>query len=457
MNRADETSKALVRRVGFGRIGPLLSVVALAVAVGLSGFNPTFADFALTDWKFFKEVVVPPSVNEATLVEAILDREVFQESIPGETDLRLIAGDGTEVPYKLVILNGRSEREPVPVKIRDVGYVPGEYSGLVADLGNGGRTHNEVEVTVIGSNFRRNVQVEASSDGETWAVIREGAEIYDFTSSDSKFNARRVKVGYPESAARYVRVRVFGDGSEQLTINGATFFLNNEIPARASTYTPATVSSSEDEETGASLHVVDMGTSGVPVTRLSFQDGLTNFYRTVGIEGSVDGEGWSRLGGGEIYSFDTARFTGSRLWVEFPESSTRYFRMRVENADDTPVTFTGFTLRSIDRKLLFQAEPGATYSLYYGNPEATAPVYDLERILPYLETNDLPLASLSAQRTNEYFDESAGQARLPLTERLPWLLPTGVALAALLVAVLLYGVVRQARKILPPPSEDASS
>jgi len=64
-------------------------------------------------------------------------------------------------------------------------------------------------------------------------------------------------------------------------------------------------------------------------------------------------------------------------------------------------------------------------------------------------TEQLPEAKLGSQATNPDFVEK----KPPLSERFPWLFPTVVAVAAILVALLLIGIIRQARKVLPPPSQ----
>ena len=98
------------------------------------------------------------------------------------------------------------------------------------------------------------------------------------------------------------------------------------------------------------------------------------------------------------------------------------------------------------RKLIFQAQPGASYKLYYGNPEARSPSYELERILPFLETENLPVGTLGLQRNNETFNVE--ETRLPFSERYTWLITVVVVVAAVAVAVLLLGVVPQGEKVI---------
>ena len=89
--------------------------------------------------------------------------------------------------------------------------------------------------------------------------------------------------------------------------------------------------------------------------------------------------------------------------------------------------------------------------LYYGNEEARAPSYELERVFPYLVTENLPEAQLGVHSSNPLFMEPAPPT-VPFTERYPWLLPTVVAMAALLIGLFLASLLRQIRKVLPPPA-----
>ena len=435
------------------RIPAILAVALLTMAGAIATASSIHADFSLARWQYYKPLTLPNPLDEQALVEAPLDREVFRGSNAGQTDLRLVEGQDREVPYQLLVQRSRTSREALSVSLRDQGHVPGKYTSFVADLGAGPKLHNEVRIEGRGANFRLDATVETSSDGEEWAVVKEDAEIYDFTSVAGRFNARHTEVEYPRSSARYLRVRVQDPEASSLEINGAAVFLSETSPAVESAYAPASAVRSESPDDQVTLYELDLGTDGIPLSRLSFVTEADNFYRSVSIEGSENGGDWIWLAGTEVYSFDTAKFQGSQLEIEFPESLFSRYRLVVEDEDNAPLDFSAFAFYGIDRKLLFQPEPGGTYSLYYGNSLASAPSYELERIVPYLETEGLPMASLGRQAVNV---EYSG-LDVPLTERLPWLMPLAVSLAALVVALLLFGVIRQARKVLPPPGEASSN
>ena len=445
-------SLAKRRPVIAGFAAGTMALLVLSVATGMT--TAVSADFTLAHWQFYKQVTLPPGVEQGQLVELTLDREVFLESNPWETDLRLVAGIDQEIPYQLAVLQKREQRESVPVEVRDLGYVEGEYSSLVTDVGGSGSLHSQVEIETAAAaeNFRRNVVVETSNDGDTWAVVREDGEILDFTPTDREFRFHHTTVKYPQSAARYLRVKVLNTGEPPLDISGASVFLAEEVAARETEYMPVSASVAPAED-GTTYHQVDLGHDGIPVSRLSFQADTSNFFRRADIEGSDDGEDWRWLAGGELHSFDTPKFRGSNLEIEYPESRYRYYRLGVADGDNVPLSLTGYTLHGADRLLRFQVDAGSEYALYYGNPVAEAPDYDLQQVVPYLETEDLPVAALGGQQPNKAFTG----LDVPVTERLPWLMPVGVALAAVVLAALLYGVIRQAKKVLPPPGGEPSS
>lgn len=196
----------------------------------------------------------------------------------------------------------------------------------------------------------------------------------------------------------------------------------------------------------------DLGNSGLPTNRLTIQTPQVNFYREVTLEGSGDAPSWSLLQrSGVLYSYDTAKFAGDQLTLSYPETTLRYLRLTVNNEDNPLLPIEGVEVFGVPRKLIFQAQPGASYKLYYGNPEARSPSYELERILPFLETENLPVGTLGLQRNNETFNVE--ETRLPFSERYRWLITVVVVVAAVAVAVLLLGVVRKAKSYCRLPTK----
>ena len=428
-------------------LGVVLFAVAAATLVPLVS-----ADFSEDRWRYFKPVVLPPGLSEGSLVELLPDLEVFAHSTATLQDLRIVTGEAQrEVPYKLLVERGEQRRAELRVTIRDLGHIAGQYTSFVADLGREGILHNEVEVRTPSQNFQRRVVVEGSPDGETWAVLEEEAQIFDFTIKERNFNARDTRVNYPISTARYLRVRIGNGGELPLEVSGAVAYFTQSLPPREIELTASLTGREERVEKRQTWLVLDLGTQGFPSNRLLVTTSQENFYRQVSLDGSNDGNTWSLLEPSEnIYAFNTPSFVGSKLEISYPEAAFRYFRLTIFNEDNPPLPVSGARASGALCKLVFAVEPDKTYRLYYGNPLSRAPSYELERIFPYLVTDNLPQADLEIHSVNPGFAELIGPAK-PFTERYPWLLPTVVALAALLIGVFLTSLLRQVRRTLSPP------
>lgn len=425
------------------------NIFITASAVFLLVSSSANADFSQNDWRYIKDIALPPGIEAGNLVELSPDNEVFAAAAMGLGDLRIISDENQEIPYKLEISREERERTSFPISILDKGHVPGSYSTFTADLGRAGILHNEIELNTPADDFRRTATVETSNDGATWMEIVEQT-VYAFTVRERGFTTRNTSIRYPESAARYLRVKITDDGEGALEISGAAVFFVKETPAREILQEASILDIYRDETEGATNVEVDLGTPGLPSHRLVISVPDTNFYREATVQSSPDREEWTTLARGVyMYSFNTPKFVGSSLTVNYTETTSRYLRLVIQDEDSPPLEVRGVEVWGLWRRLVFVADPQNTYRLYYGNPGAKTPSYDIERIFPYLSTEKLPEAKIGLQHANPDFEEE----QPPLSERFPWLFPVVIALAAVIVALLLVVVFRQIRKALPPPEE----
>lgn len=407
------------------------------------------ADFSQRQWRYVKDIVLPPGIQPNTLVELSPDTEVFAGAAKGLADLRIISGQSKEIPYKLEVSQAVHERTSFSVSLRDRGYVPGEYDIFTADLGQAGILHNEIEFRTPANDFRRRAIVETSNNGVDWMKVAEQT-VYAFTVRERGFTTRNTSIRYPESTARYLRVKIIDDGEGSLGINGATVFYVKETPAREISWESTILSTGRDEAQRTTNVEVDLGSPGLPGHRLAISVPDVNFYREVTLQSSPDREKWTTLvRGADIYAFDTPKFVGDSLVLEYPETASRYLRLVIHDEDSPPLTVQGVKVWGLWRRLVFAADPQQSYQLYYGNENAKKPSYDIERVFPYLVTEILPQAEISPQAGNPSFEEE----KPPVSERFPWLFPVVIAIAAVIVALLLIGIFRQVRKALPPPKE----
>jgi len=421
----------------------------------LLGSSYAWADFSLKDWQYEKNIILQ-APSQSGLVELSFDEEVFAKASPGLRDIRIIGGEGVEVPYKLLVERRAVERSRLSGRVLDTSFVEGQYSSFVVDLGEGGLFHNQVEVNSTSKNFRREVAVEGSSDANTWAVLQNKAVIYDYTDKEAELKARNTKIRYAESTARYVRVKIINHDEEPLSISGAMVFYEKKTEAKTVSYPSSIIEQSIDKEYRASVITVDLGSSNLPNNTVSIVVSDVNFQRDIGIEGSNDREKWRVVKLRDvIFSFATPKFTGSKLQITYPEHTYRYLRLTIFNGDNLPLNIGRVSVSGILRKFVFEAAQGAAYKLFYGNPDARYPQYDIERYFQYLETENLPRASLGAQRENPFFEAKVTPLP-PVSERYPWLLPTVLLVSIVALFGLLFRIFWTVRKKLLPPNEDGS-
>ncbi len=432
------------------------AVAVLLAASALLTLPSARADAPDGRWQFFKPIILPSDLPAGQLVEFELDPEVYARAQPGLGDVRLTA-TGTEgereIPYQLLVEAGDQRRAAVPVEMQDLGHIPNDHTSFVLRVQSEGDLHSEVEIQTSSVNFQRRVAVSASDHGETWRMMEEDGKIFHFSIPERGFAAGDTSVQYPSSSARFLRVQIFDEGQDPLSIHGAVVLFAETLEPRRHHLALDIVERTEDAERKQTILLLRAFYPGFPADSIKLNIPHRNFYREVALEGSYDSTYWIPLQSGEVlYDFDTPRFVGDDRELRFGESRYLYYRITIFNEDNAPLPVEKPVTSGYARKIVFTAAAGETHHLYYGNPEASAPSYEFEKLLPYLDTEDLPMARLGGHEINPAFGIPEPPSEIvPFTERYPWLLTGVVAAAALLVGLFLASLIRQVRSRLRPP------
>ena len=429
-------------------------VVAIFVATGaLLTFPEVWADAPYDKWQFFKPIMLRDDLPDDQLVELEVDPEVYAQAQSGLDDARLTASgtDGErEIPYILMVRAGSRDRAAIETQLQDLGRVPGDYISFMLQALSDGDRHNGVVIHTASTNFQRRVTVSASDDGDSWRVLAENGTIFDLTIPERGFSARDTHVTYPTSSARFLKVEIFDEGQESLDVRDISALSPLKREARLHHLPMDIVQRSEEPDHQRTIILLRAGSPGFPADSIRLDIPQRDFFREVAVEGSYDSIHWIPLKSGEtLYDFDTPRFVGDDREMRFGESRHLYYRITIFNEDNPPLPVERAVASGFARKIVFTAAPGETYRLYYGNPEASAPSYELDKLFPwYLLTDDLPAAWLGPYEVNLAFAVPA-----PFTQRYPWLLPVLAAAAALLLGLFLASLIRQVRGRLRPPEQ----
>jgi hypothetical protein len=364
------------------------------------------------------------SVNATgPVAEFTVDAALFRESQANLDDLRILR-DQIETPYVLTTLSGSRRTLERPATIVNKAWVPGSGVQAVLDLKSHAE-HNRLRIGSALHNFKETVRIETSDDAHNWALVLSAGLIFDVQRDDHSVN--ETTVSYPTSTRRYVRLTIPG-WQEPANLDAVWLSAYTENGATRDAVGPFTPAVHEDPKTQASELTIDLGFAGQPIDRIQLAVDPGLFMRTVEIATTNDLQHYYPSAGGVI----SRTADGEQLALEIGETTNRYLKIFVFNADNAPLHFGAVTLSGIRRVVRFSSAQAGSYFVYVGNPSARPASYDFSRVMPVGASGAPIAATLGASMANPEFK----LPERPWTDRNPWLLN-----GTLVVAVFAMGFV----------------
>ncbi len=405
-------------------------------------FSPSFclADFSSTKWQYYK---VLTGQGEG-LKRFVIDDDIFAHTKDDLRDLRIIDSVGKEVPYKLLRSKTSAKTESYrPRHINNV-YVPGEGASVILDFGPNAPLINKLKINTKAENFQRNVIISGANNLDDWNIIKDNAYIYDYTDKRGNFKSRNTIVKFSDSLFRYLKVKIVDSGKNPVKIDSVSAFSQIIEKAKTKSIMPK-LTLKEDYKNHQSKIFLDMGMAGIPVGKISLTAVADNFKRVALLYSSINNKDWRSLGQFYLFRFHTPRFNGQNMSLIFPESTDRYYKIEIENNDNQPIKVSKAVAFSTFREVVFEAEKDKTYKIFYGNPQARFPRYDIESFFQYLDVDNAASIALSPEKiNNRYIPPKGPKPRTtPKSETIPHLMTIGLITAILLLAFLVYGFFRQ--------------
>jgi len=422
---------------------PALTLIALVACVIFAG--SAAAEFERSDWKFFKEIRAGQSVESEHAFFRV-DPETYDGNPCGLQSLRIVDADTREIPYQIVTKQKSEKREEFFPKFLNNSYKSGEYNSFTLDFGDERPPVNEITIATDDENFMRRASVEGSEDQAEWNLLAEDAYIYNFSG---RVRSKHLRIEFPLSNFRFLRVKVLDDGGGPLKIGGAKARRARIEAAETESWPLKIIDRAENAEESTTEITLDAGYRGLPIRLLQLDVAGRNYHRNVRVESSEDGEEWTPLGSGVIFDYYLPSFKKADNSVPFRENARgRYFRVTVENFDDRPIEIAGVSGVSLVRRVVVSLAGKGPYRAYFGNPRAKSPRYDLSHRMRYIDTESLPRLALGPRMTNpDYIEKSV----LPWSEEHAGLL---WAVIAAVIAFLALLILNLARNTSPEKDQD---
>ena len=165
--------------------------------------------------------------------------------------------------------------------------------------------------------------------------------------------------------------------------------------------TPAVTATNDVRDPKISRWILKLSDPGLPVTRLVCASRTPLFQRQMTAYEELRDER------GETYQHSL----GSASWLQTPDAAAKEFTLgldgqprgdsiilETQNGDNLPIALEKFQLFYPATRILFKAKADDALFLYYGNPEASAPRYDLSLVANELLAADKSVASPGAEQ-----------------------------------------------------------
>jgi hypothetical protein len=411
----------------------------LCLILFLDAANGLCAPFDEGLWEKYAEIELPPAGSNSSL--AVLPLDIYQlgelTTATPFADFRVVTDRKEELPWQMVSKRPDTGEEAVAGRIRNLstdahGDTRAEFIVEANDL-----SVNALRIITPDTGYIRQVEVLGSRDGKAWQSIRADGVIFELENGEKIKNDR---LSIPESTFPHLAIRIINGGKSPLKISEVRLFRQRN-DAGVTYSIPATVGSPENDDAKKESSVIVRMEKVFPIDRLMIATKESNFQRSVTVEARNKNGAWEPVAGGVIYSFDSPGLHSSQLSIAVPDISAREFRLVFRNHDSPPLSVSAVAGEGYRRILAFKNYPGRKLYLFWGNPAAKNPQYDLAGAVTSETVDKLPVATLGAVRENPSF--AGDKARLPFSERYRVVLYIVVSLAIAGLLLMQYRVFKR--------------
>ena len=377
------------------------------------------AAFTPSAWQYIRPI---DTAGNSGMIKVHIPENVSWNA-NGFSDLRIIDGQGNEVPY-ILSRNISSSGNESDTRLLDMTQTQAGATQFIVDFGSSGIVHTGLHIVTSSPNFRRQVVVYSSDsllpiDDSKWSLVTNEGFIFKFTDPYTGQVAGKDTITFPANAARYLKVFIGSNPGEggAVAVNSVTAYRDVRI-STASYSRTLTASVYKNPVKKTSELTIDLGASGLVTSSIAIDSPDTNYSRRVIVEVSDTAatSSWVYVGESSISQISTSMFHGVSNIVQYPEQKSRFIRLSVIN-DDNPALSLSQTVGISGPVLaaIFEAHPGVSYALYYGNPSARQPEYDITRLSTYIDEASLPVVTAGSESPNPLYVAPQGPV-VPFTE-----------------------------------------
>lgn len=315
--------------------------------------------------------------NRLDVDEALLAGSAFRSGPGLLSDLRLVAADGSEVPY-LLVAPPRKEPEWLRASLLPIPATK-SASGFEADLG-ALRRIDRLRVSGVPAPFLKRLRLEGSGDRVRWTVLVAEGTLFDLPEE----GLARTEAAFPEGEHRFLRLAWNDAKSGRVPLPAKVEARLAGTGALAAPLRVDVPFEARASEPGKSRYRIRFPAAGIPVSAIEVGVASGNVLREAKVLES-------RLSGGRLVPFELGAATLRRAEREDGAADEMTIRLSppaeaeaelvVEDAGNPPLPVSSVTAL-VDGLpwIYFESPDGAPLAARFGAPGLARPRYDLEAV-----------------------------------------------------------------------------
>ncbi len=393
-------------------------------------------------FRFFKPL--PSPEQRADIARIPLDSEIYNSTSMSLGDIRLLDADGSEIPFAIApdespektVHTKRVKSEIVSLKKLD-----GNAIEIIVKSPDSPEDFSGIDIDTRSRNYEKQISVQASDDMTNWTQVCSDNSIFDYSEFADLSNS---SISFPKiHRNKYFKILI-SNFSEEKKSPRHEFVTEKRLGSDFSVIEKISVSSeplrldnifliAKTEKTlrqqrrKIEYQAKDFSVRNLPdateiffSTRMEPLDSVVletesaNFARECRVYASDDGKSWQELSGsrGKIKKVKISNFYCSDMELAL-NGRHRHLKISITNGDAPPLEFTGVKLfgsRHMLEFILASVKSPEGMKIYYGNPEITAPSYDVGEIIGSLKNPSYIEIIPGAEIKNPDFSKGASSS-----------------------------------------------
>jgi hypothetical protein len=257
---------------------------------------------------------------------------------------------------------------------------------------------NKLHIITPDKNFRRRVEIWGSDNGINWLKIRDDANIFSFYTEDYRTSLTDIK--FSDTKRRFYKIVIWNKGEKPLVINKCWVYDEKISVATLDDIPFKILSRKENHEKKRTEIILDVIYKNVPKKEINLKFASKGYHRSVWVFVSDNAEDWQRINSAVIYRYNKENKNNV---ISLSETKNRYLKLLIYNQDDPPLKIDDISIKGNQQYIYFPVKKDEIYYLFYGNTYARRPVYEFERLLPFMESEKSIMADLGKEQLNEDF------------------------------------------------------